>query len=141
MRDARTRELGAKQQGSGSLEDYQKHFRATVVMVRGAGTGSEFSLDRSRVVIGRGETARLRFDDEAMSREHAALEFTGDGFRIRDLASRNGTWLNGAEIELSELKHGDHIGLGEHAFQLVIEACRNAPKTWEVPLDADDPDA
>lgn len=141
MRDARTRELGAQQQGSGSLDEYQKHFRATLVMVRGAGTGSEFSLDRSRVVIGRGESARLRFDDEAMSREHAALEFNGDGFRIRDLDSRNGTWLNGGQVELAELKHGDHIGLGEHAFQLVIEVRRQAPRTWEVPLDSDDSNA
>jgi pSer/pThr/pTyr-binding forkhead associated (FHA) protein len=141
MRDGRTRELGARPGGPGSLEDYQKRYRATLVMVRGPGTGSEFSLDRPRVVIGRGEGARLRFADEAMSREHAAFEFAGDGFRLRDLESRNGTWLNGARIERAELKHGDVIQVGEHSFQLVIEARRRAPQTWEVPLDADDSEA
>jgi hypothetical protein len=141
MRDNRTREIGAVDQSAGSFDDYQKRFRATLVMVRGVGVGSEFSLDRPRVVLGRGDTARLRFADEAMSREHAAFEYTGDGFRVRDLESKNGTWLNGAEVELAELKHGDHLGFGEHAFQLVIEARRQSPKTWEVPLDDDAADA
>ncbi len=141
MRDARTRELGATPQGAGSLDAFLQRFRATLVMLRGAGTGSEFSLDRARVVVGRGDSARLRFDDDAMSREHAAFEFADQGFRVRDLASRNGTLLNGATIEVAELKHGDRIQLGEHVFQFVLEELRRNPRTWELPLDPDDSDA
>lgn len=138
MRDARTRELGAAARGAGSLEAFLARWNAALVMVEGGGTGSEFSLDRERLVLGRGEGAQLRFDDAAMSREHAAIEFADQGFRIRDLDSRNGTLLNGARIESAELKHGDRIQLGEHAFQLVLEARRRRPKTWQVPVDSED---
>ena len=72
-------------------------------------------------------------DDEAMSKNHAVFEFSDSSYRIRDLASTNGTLLNGSEIRIAELKHGDRIQMGEHVFQLVLEKRESCPRTYMLP--------
>ena len=133
MRDGRTRRLAPPQAaGEGSCEDYQARFKVCLVVLQGRGEGSEFEIEGERVVLGRGGQAELQFDDRAMSKEHAALEFAGRGYRVRDLGSSNGTRLNGAEVRLAELKHGDRLQLGEHVLQLVVEPRRRPPPTYVI---------
>ena len=64
----------------------------------GAVAGEEHPLDREKLVLGRGPGVDLAFDDAEMSSQHAAVEFTGEGFRICDLGSTNGTFVNGKPI-------------------------------------------
>jgi pSer/pThr/pTyr-binding forkhead associated (FHA) protein len=68
-----------------------------------------------------------------MSSAHAALEFAGGGFRIRDLGSTNGVLLNGGEVEVGDLKNGDRFQLGRHRFQFLLEKRRREPKTYLIP--------
>ena len=58
------------------------------------------------------------------------LEFSDCGYRVRDLGSTNGTLLNGSEVKLAELKHGDRLEMGEQAFQFIIEERKRGPKTY-----------
>ena len=133
MRDGRTRRLATPEAaGEGSWASYQARFKVCLVVLRGGAEGSEFEISGERLVLGRGGRAELRFEDPAMSKEHAALEFTGGGYRVRDLGSSNGTRLNGAEVRLAELKHGDRLQLGEHVLQLVVEPRRRAPRTYVI---------
>jgi RsiW-degrading membrane proteinase PrsW (M82 family) len=64
--------------------------------------------------IGREASCGVRFSEERrqISRHHARIERTPAGFRITDQGSRNGTWINGRQIESAILKHGDSIQLG-----------------------------
>jgi pSer/pThr/pTyr-binding forkhead associated (FHA) protein len=49
-----------------------------------------------RLLVGRDAACDLRFDDDTVSRRHAAIQATTDGrLRLIDLASSNGTWLRG----------------------------------------------
>ena len=73
------------------------------------------------------------FDDRTMSREHAVIEFAGLGFRVRDLASMNGIFLNGSEVKVGDLKSGDRIQVGQHVFQFVLEKSQHSPKTYVLP--------
>ena len=114
---------------------FQAAARAALVLVSGEASGSEFGVDRPRLTLGRGGDADLRFPDEAMSAEHAVLEFHDGAFRIRDLGSRNGTVVNGSEVKMAELKSGDRIQLGTHTFQLVVEERTRQPKTYDIPVD------
>ena len=60
--------------------------------------------------------------DEELSREHAEVARQPDGsLFIRDLGSRNGTWVNGERIDEHSLAPGDRIKVGATTFELVRE--------------------
>lgn len=132
MRDGRTRKL-ATASGAVAFADWVARWRPTIVVVVGGAEGSEFALDGERTTLGRGPGVTLAFPDDAMSREHAALEFAEDGFRIRDLGSRNGVCVNGADVPAADLKHGDRFQLGEHVFRFLVEERRRPPRTYLLP--------
>ena len=63
--------------------------------------------------IGRSATASLVLSDPQVSRLHARIEAGPDGPVIRDLGSRNGTWVNARPIEAPHrLAAGDRIEMG-----------------------------
>ena len=68
-----------------------------------------------RLVLGRSRLCWLRVDAAAVSAEHAALWWTGAGWRVRDLGSLNGTWVGGRRLapgEEADLRERDTLGLG-----------------------------
>ena len=73
-----------------------------------------FVLDRDAIVIGRLETNDIPLaDDPSVSRAHAILERLPSGWAVRDLGSRNGTYINGKRIWSSQVLHpGDQIQVG-----------------------------
>ena len=75
--------------------------------------------------IGRHATVEVVIDDNSVSRRHAELRWTPQGWRIRDLGSTNGTFLNGDRIEAGDqpLKPHDIIRCGNVA--LAVEALEN----------------
>ena len=131
MRDGQTRKLAGRDRQSG-FEAFLAHYQAKLVVVSGGATGVELSLDRERLTVGRGPGVDLAFQDTAMSRQHAALEFTQDGFRIQDLGSTNGILLGGKSVQAGELRSGDRFEIGAHTFQLVIEEREEAPDVYEI---------
>ena len=67
-----------------------------------------------RVLVGRGVEAELQLIDEKVSREHCVFEAQGTGVVVRDLGSRNGTWVNGERIQGPRvLAPNDTVGIGE----------------------------
>lgn len=131
MKDGRTRKV---EQSGETLDfaSFRTRYEAALIVVAGGAEGSEFGIEAPHLTLGRGPGVDLAFSDSAMSRQHAAIEFSNEGFRIRDLGSTNGTRVNGSEIQGAELKHGDRIEIGDHAFQLVIEKRKRTPKTYVV---------
>ena len=75
--------------------------------------GLEVSLDRERLVIGRGRKADLALAEATISRAHAAIGFDGQSFYVEDLGSTNGTLVNGAKVEKQPLKSEDEIQMGK----------------------------
>ena len=55
----------------------------------GLGIASSFHLDDGEHVIGRGQDASVRVDDDSISRKHASLVIAGDRLSIKDLGSLN----------------------------------------------------
>ena len=131
MRDGRTRKVERAPHDE-SFADYQTHYRATLVVLSGALAGSEYALERSATSLGRGPGVDCAFDDSTMSREHAAFEFSNGCFRVRDLGSMNGLFVNGGEVRASELKHGDRVKIGEHTFQFVVDDVEKPPRAYDV---------
>lgn len=135
MRDGYTRRLDRAEHDKHSFEEFARRWAASLTIVSGGPAGSEWLLERPETTIGRGPEADLAFDDRTMSREHAVIEFTGVGFRVRDLGSMNGIVLNGREVKVGDLKTGDRVQVGQHVFQFVLEKRQNPPKTYVVPED------
>ncbi|MER2563825.1 MAG: sigma 54-interacting transcriptional regulator [Myxococcaceae bacterium] len=67
-----------------------------------------------RLMVGRSAHCDVHLIDEKVSREHCAFEPEGDALFLRDLGSRNGTWVNGARIDARvRLVANDTVGIGE----------------------------
>jgi pSer/pThr/pTyr-binding forkhead associated (FHA) protein len=98
-----------------------ERYSASLIVVSGDGEGEEHQLERPRWLVGRGPEVDAAFDDEKMSPQHTAIEFVSGRFRLSDLDSASGTWVNGAEVSACELRHGDRIGVGGVVFQILIE--------------------
>jgi transcriptional regulator of acetoin/glycerol metabolism len=70
-------------------------------------------LDAAKLTLGRAEDAELRVESTGVSRQHAELVRQGPVFAVRDLSSRNGTFLNGKRIQHGALSEGDVLRLGD----------------------------
>src|SRR5882724_11635215 len=87
--------------------------------VAGKDQGREFPLPPDlNIVIGRVNDADLLLLDEKISRKHAKISTHGGRITIEDLASRNGTFVNGVRIRTIELKEGDQIVIGSSTIKL-----------------------
>ncbi len=79
-------------------------------------------LGAGRFVIGRSEAANLFFDSDTISREHLVIEMEANNrFRIRDLGSRNKSYVNGELIAETLLNPGDIIRAGDRIAEFVDE--------------------
>jgi S1-C subfamily serine protease len=91
-------------------------------VINGTGAGRSLSLSHEPFLVGRDPDADLRFDthgDLEVSARHATVTKEGDHWVLRDLGSRNGTYLNGRPVNTATvLRAGDRIAFG-HAGPLV----------------------
>ncbi|GGK92824.1 ABC transporter ATP-binding protein/permease [Streptomyces flaveus] len=91
------------------------------------------------VRIGRSGDNDLVVDDLTVSRRHAELRAHADGtYEIVDLASHNGTFLNGQPVSRALVSEGDIVGIGHSAFCLVGDQLQEYVDTGEVSLDVQD---
>ena len=87
--------------------------------VAGKDQGREFPLPPDlNIVIGRVNDADLLLLDEKISRKHAKISTHKGRVTIEDLASRNGTFVNGVRIRSMELQEGDLIIVGSSTMKL-----------------------
>ncbi|GKQ33929.1 FHA domain-containing protein [Streptomyces sp. A012304] len=92
-------------------------------------------LPTRTVRIGRAPDNDLVLDDLVVSRRHAELRALPGGYEIADLASHNGTYLNGLPVTVAPLRPGDVVGIGHSAFCLVGDQLQEYVDTGEVSLD------
>jgi putative nucleotidyltransferase with HDIG domain len=88
----------------------------------------------TRLRIGRQESLEIVVDDGSVSRQHAEVYVTNRGWRLRDLKSTNGTFLNGRRLGTTDwpLRLHDIIKCGNATF--VVEALENS-RPAAVPVD------
>lgn len=90
-----------------------------LIVLAGAKEGTEIPLKKEKFVIGRASDCTLRAGSEAISRHHCAIRRGEKGISVKDLGSRNGTYVNGDKIgEEIRLKHGDTLRVGPLEFRI-----------------------
>lgn len=85
------------------------------VVVAAAERGTQLAIDGNRVSIGRGSDNTIVVDDLLVSRRHAEIVALGPSgpWRLTDLHSSNGTFVNGRQIGSVEIGEGDLVSVGD----------------------------
>jgi pSer/pThr/pTyr-binding forkhead associated (FHA) protein len=85
-----------------------------LVVVRGPNAGARLALVKDVTTAGRHPEADLFLDDVTVSRRHAEFAKVDSAFRIRDVGSLNGTYLNGSRVDDGPLANGDEVQIGRY---------------------------
>ena len=95
--------------------------RGMLGICTGGFEGMEYPLSEEETLVGRNPTTSITLMDESISREHALILYDEetDIFSIEDLASTNGTKVNGKKVRSAELSPGDEIEIGHTCFRFV----------------------
>src|SRR5258706_1897849 len=97
--------------------------RPALIFLRGELMAVPIPLDRDNVVLGRAVDADVRINDFRASRLHARITAEPDlvtgvvRYKITDLASTNGTQVNGETVREALLIEGDKVVIGDHLFR------------------------
>jgi pSer/pThr/pTyr-binding forkhead associated (FHA) protein len=91
--------------------------RPVLICIDGPLNGQEFEIPSSGLVVGR--EGHVRVPDEFLSRRHFEVGPDPDGtVRVRDLGSRNGTFLNTLPAQNTKVHSGDEIRAGVNRFRI-----------------------
>ena len=93
----------------------------SLVALTGPLRGRTFDLAGDRLAVGRHPTNDLRIPELSVSRHHCTLHRTPEGWRISDLDSRLGTFVNGRPVHEAPLRHGDLVAIGDSTFLVSLE--------------------
>ena len=91
---------------------------AVLIVRAGPQAGDRFALDGDVTRLGRHPDSEIMLDDITVSRRHAAIERTDEGYVVTDAGSLNGTYVNQERIDRAVLHHGDELQVGK--FRLVL---------------------
>jgi len=93
---------------------------ALLVVQRGPGAGSRYLLDTDLSTVGRHPESDIFLDDITVSRRHVEFRRADGSFRVHDVGSLNGTYVNGDRVDDAELQNGDEVRIGK--FRLIFFA-------------------
>jgi hypothetical protein len=95
--------------------------RVSLLQLSGPGKGELIALTKPRVVLGRsGGNADAQLHDPEISRAHAAFECYGVRMLVRDLGSRNGTFVKEQKIETAALEDHSEFRIGGTVLMVLV---------------------
>ena len=77
-------------------------------------------IGEETITVGRSPESNIFLDDVTVSRKHAEIEHGERGYRIRDVGSLNGTYVNRVRVDAVDLRNGDEIQIGKYRFKFVF---------------------
>ncbi len=102
-------DLGAEAESVGML-----------LAVQGPTVGAKYNLESGTTTLGRHPESDIFLDDITVSRRHVEISHADGAFRVRDVGSLNGTYLNRSRIDEAELQSGDELQVGRFKLQFVV---------------------
>ena len=90
------------------------------------GSPGEIKLGEEAITMGRSADADVPILDERASRTHCAIRLWDGEYYVKDLKSRNGTYVNNEKVEMVRVKAGDKVRVGNFVIHVDDE---NSPGT------------
>jgi signal transduction histidine kinase len=84
-----------------------------LIVIKGADEGKQFDLTGDRLTAGRDSANKVRLCDTEASRHHAEFVLTPEGYRLIDVGSANGTFVNNQGVKDVLLQPGDQVRIGQ----------------------------
>ena len=105
----------------GSATDDLSAGECALIVRRGPDQGTRFVLGGDEMAAGRSAEAEIFLDDVTVSRRHAVLRRTPEGWTLEDVGSLNGTYVN-RELASSAvlLADGDEVQIGKYRFVFLV---------------------
>ncbi len=99
--------------------------RPSLTIVTEHDFGRQYYLDKAEIIIGRDDDCDIRLQDERTSRKHTKIvgepgRKSGPYFKVVDLGSTNGTYINDKRIKEAALSDGDRIHIGHTIFKYSV---------------------
>jgi pSer/pThr/pTyr-binding forkhead associated (FHA) protein len=94
---------------------------ANLVLFKKNGSHRVFALPSNVTVVGRRDDCDLCVPLADVSRRHCQLNCSDGVLSIRDLGSRNGTYVNGERVEEVSVRPGDYLRIGPLTFMVQID--------------------
>ncbi len=115
-------DLRTRISGGGHSLDLPAGLRCTLTVLSGPDSGKKLSLTQPRVLVGR-DNGDFPLSDKEVSREHCAFEITGVTCTVKDLGSRNGTWIDGQRVQSHQLSNVGEVMVGNTTllFTMTLE--------------------
>ena len=107
---------------AGNLSQFTPIRRFQLRVLAGADEGLRHVATRDRVLVGSGADCDVQLNDPTVSRAHCELLSSGGRISIKDLGSRNGTFVNGVSVTGANLISGSIVRVGR--TELVLESRR-----------------
>jgi hypothetical protein len=120
-----TRTAGASQERRAAKPSRSKPAKprrgdpTSVAIVEGGNAGEVISLANAPLLIGRGNDAAIRLDDDYVSTRHARIAVSGDQWYVEDLGSTNGTYVGTSRItQATAISLGTQIRIGKTILEM-----------------------
>ena len=89
----------------------------------------QHAIPKDEFIVGRSPRCNLVIRDLHVSRQHAGLHWTDNKLCVIDLASRNGTFIEGQRISEGQLNHGQVIGFAGFEFIVEVQTAKSDDAT------------
>lgn len=102
---------------------------AMLLVQEGNSPKTQWPLIKSTMIVGRDPDSDIQIDDRQVSRHHAEITRTLEGYTLRDMGSKNGTYLNGEVVTGKPrlIRNGDEVGIALCAKLTFVEDEATAP--------------
>jgi diguanylate cyclase (GGDEF)-like protein len=109
----KTAVLGVQDLGLHKFDDSRE---AYLIMINGRSVGKKIKLEGDLCELGRSPDADVLIEDEGVSRKHARIERSPQGYVLVDNGSTNGVFLNGEKVQRHILDDGDKLQIGSNTI-------------------------
>ncbi len=92
-----------------------------LIVIYGHDLGRRVHVGTEPLIIGRSPQCEVHIDQESISRNHCRIRFHEGDFRVRDLESTNGTYVNDDLVaDEGRLRHGDQLKVGRTIMKFIV---------------------
>lgn len=100
-----------------------------LIIIKGVDEGKQLDLSGGVCTVGRDPTNQLKLHDTEVSRRHAEFRPVDGGYRLVDLNSANGTFVNNQPAKDTILRSGDHVQIGQTILVYSAGRMTNTPSS------------